>query len=96
MKLTKANLAEHIHDKAGITWGEARHIADLAVRWLAGGLEKADVIELRGLGTFKAVDVPERPSSLPTTKTVSAHRKIRFNPGRVLRKALRQSEKVKD
>jgi nucleoid DNA-binding protein len=89
MKLIKADLAEHIHDKAGITWDEARHIADLAVRWLAEGLEKADVIELRGLGTFKIVDVPERPSSLPTTKTISAHRKIKFNPGRTLQKALR-------
>ena len=65
---------------------EAEQSALLAVEWLLNAIASGDRVELRGFGTFRTVEVPERKSNLPDGGIIPASTAVRFRPAEALKR----------
>lgn len=88
MALTKAELAEALHDHVGLNKREAKEIVDLFFDTLSETLANGESVRLSGFGNFELRDKSQRPGRNPKTGEeipISARRVVTFRPGQKLR-----------
>ena len=88
MALTKAELAEALHDHVGLNKREAKEIVDYFFDTLGETLAGGETVRLSGFGNFELRDKPQRPGRNPKTGEeipISARRVVTFRPGQKLR-----------
>lgn len=91
MKYTKADIIKVI-TTAGIEHDKAQTVTRLIVQSITAALASGNVIELRGLGTFKQREHKPRIRHNPKTGqrvNVPARRSVIFRPGSELKKILK-------
>lgn len=86
MTKTRADMAAYIQKRKDCTMLEAEQSALLAVEWLLNAVASGDRVELRGFGTFRTVEVPERKSNLPDGGIIPASTAVRFRPAEALKR----------
>lgn len=60
MNLTKKDIAETIADECNLKKYEAKRAVDAIISIMKEAITNGEDIELRGLGTFKVKDTPQR------------------------------------
>ena len=88
MALTKAELADALHDHVGLNKREAKEIVDLFFDTLSETLANGESVRLSGFGNFELRDKSQRPGRNPKTGEeipISARRVVTFRPGQKLR-----------
>lgn len=86
MTKTRADMAAYIQKRKDCTMQEAEQSALLAVEWLLNAVASGDRVELRGFGTFRTVEMPERKSNLPGGGIIPASTAVRFRPAEALKR----------
>lgn len=79
-------MAAYIQKRKDCTMQEAEQSALLAVEWLLNAVASGDRVELRGFGTFRTVEMPERKSNLPDGGIIPASTAVRFRPAEALKR----------
>ena len=90
-KLTKANLIEVVSKVTALHWQEAANIVECILDSMVKAIERGDKIEIRGFGTFRTRQRPERIGRNPKTGArveVPAKRIPFFKPSQELRDAV--------
>lgn len=85
--MTKADLAEALHEHVGLNKREAKELVDQFFETLAGTLEGGESIRLSGFGNFELREKPQRPGRNPKTGEeipITARRVVTFRPGQKL------------
>lgn len=88
MALTKAELAEALHEQVGLNKREAKELVDLFFDTLSDALASGESVRLSGFGNFELRDKPQRPGRNPKTGEeipITARRVVTFRPGQKLR-----------
>ncbi len=88
MSLTKADLADTLHEQVGLNKREAKEFVDAWFEVIREALESGDNVKLSGFGNFQLRDKNERPGRNPKTGEeipISARRVVTFKPGQKLR-----------
>ena len=92
--MNRAELVENIHVGLGKgTKAAAGEYLDAVIRTITGTLASGEQVSLPGLGTFKAVDRPERKGRNPQTGEeirIPATKVVKFTPSKALREAMKQ------
>lgn len=91
-KVTCHELAKAVAERCGLPATVARRNLDALVTVARDMLRDGRVVELRGLGAWRPVDVPSGPGRNPLTGEavhVPARRRVRFRAATRLRAALR-------
>ena len=90
--MTKQQMFEIVARKAHLTKKAARDSVEMFLDEIKKSLAKGDKVVLSGFGTFKVVQVKDKPVIVPGTKerkVVKGHRAARFTPGKTLKKAVK-------
>lgn len=85
MTQTRADMAAYIKEHKNCTLKDAEQSAFLAVEWLLNAVASGERVELRGFGTFRTVEVPERKSNLPDGGIIPASISVKFRPAEALK-----------
>lgn len=86
--LTKADLADMLHEVHGIHKRDAKVLVDLFFEEIQLALEESDPVKLSGFGNFELRDKPQRPGRNPKTGeevAISARRVVTFRAGQKLK-----------
>ena len=86
--LTKADLAEYLHDSIGLNKREAKDLIEDFFEEICQSLIKGESVKLSGFGNFDLRDKPARPGRNPKTGkpvTITARRVVTFKPSQQLR-----------
>ena len=86
--LTKAEMAERLHEELGINKREAKDLVDLFFEEIRLSLEANEEVKLSGFGNFELRDKRQRPGRNPKTGEdipISARRVVTFRPGQKLK-----------
>lgn len=86
MTQTRADMAAYIKEHKDCTLKDAEQSAFLAVEWLLNAVASGERVELRGFGTFRTVEVPERKSNLPDGSIIPACISVKFRPAEALKR----------
>lgn len=89
---TKNQLIEVLARKAHLTKKAARDSVESFLDEIKKVLSKGEKVVLSGFGTFKVVNVKDKPVVVPGTKerkVVKAHRAARFTAGKTLKKIVK-------
>jgi len=82
--LSKANLAETLHDDVDLSKQDAKEFVELFFEEIRQVLESGQHVKLSGFGNFVLRDKAARPGRNPKTKVeipVEARRVVTFRPG---------------
>ncbi len=88
MALTKAEMAERLHDEVGLNKREAKDLVESFFEEIRLALESNTPVKLSGFGNFDLRDKNERPGRNPKTGEdipISARRVVTFKPGQKLK-----------
>ncbi len=88
MALTKADMAESLFNKLGLTKRESRKLVDSYFEELIASLAVGENVRLSGFGNFDLRDKAERPGRNPKTGEIipiTARRVVTFNAGQKLK-----------
>ena len=91
MSLTKAKLADYLHQKIGLPKKDCLQIVETFFEEIMLALEKGEEVKLPGLGNFSVSHKKSRPGRNPRTGeayTISERNVVTFKAGRKLRKSL--------
>lgn len=97
MTLTKAEIAENLQQKFGLTNSVSKEIVDQVFEAMRLNLEAGRSIKLSGLGNFELRDKKARPGRNPKTgepKIIAARRVVTFKAGQKLKAKIEKIEKV--
>ena len=86
--LTKADLAERLHEELGLNKREVKDIVELFFDEIRSSLESGNQVKISGFGNFDLRDKNERPGRNPKTGEeipISARRVVTFRPGQKLK-----------
>ena len=86
--LTKADLAERLHEELGLNKREVKDIVELFFDEIRSALESGNQVKISGFGNFDLRDKNERPGRNPKTGEeipISARRVVTFRPGQKLK-----------
>lgn len=86
--LTKADLADRLHEEVGLNKREAKELVELFFEEIRDALENDQPVKLSGFGNFDLRDKSERPGRNPKTGEeipISARRVVTFRPGQKLK-----------
>ena len=86
--LTKADLADRLHEELGLNKREVKDIVELFFDEIRSSLESANQVKISGFGNFDLRDKSERPGRNPKTGEeipISARRVVTFRPGQKLK-----------
>ena len=86
--LTKADLAERLHEELGLNKREVKDIVELFFDEIRLALESGNQVKISGFGNFDLRDKSERPGRNPKTGEeipISARRVVTFRPGQKLK-----------
>ena len=90
--VTRTDLARMLAEDLGIKKDLARQAVDAMVEGLVEAIVQGNRIEIRGFGIWTVKETHSRPNARnPRTGErvfVPARRKVRFNPGKVLKEVL--------
>ncbi len=87
-KVSIQDIAKAIVNKHGLSQSEAENFVTVLFDVLNEGLHKEKIVKIKGLGTFKVIDVRERESVNVNTGErvlIDSHGKITFTPDPVMR-----------
>lgn len=93
LAITKADLAEHLHDRLGLSKKEARDLVEAGLEEVLDTLASGEEVKLSGFGKFELRDKPARPGRNPKTGeevTISERRVVNFRPSQVLKERVNQ------
>ncbi|WP_286232550.1 integration host factor subunit alpha [Thalassotalea sediminis] len=88
MALTKAEVAEHLFEKVGLSKRDAKDIVEMFFEEIRETLEAGEQVKLSGFGNFDLREKSERPGRNPKTGEdipISARRVVTFRPGQKLK-----------
>jgi len=86
--LTKADLAERLHEELGLNKREVKDIVELFFDEIRVALESGNQVKISGFGNFDLRDKNQRPGRNPKTGEeipISARRVVTFRPGQKLK-----------
>ncbi len=86
--LTKADLAERLHEELGLNKREVKDIVELFFDEIRIALESGNQVKISGFGNFDLRDKNQRPGRNPKTGEeipISARRVVTFRPGQKLK-----------
>lgn len=86
--LTKAHMAESLHEELGLNKREAKEIVEAFFEEIRQSLEQNESVKLSGFGNFDLRDKAQRPGRNPKTGEeipISARRVVTFRPGQKLK-----------
>jgi len=86
--LTKADLAERLHQEIGLNKREAKQLVEDFFEQIRAALASGQHVKLSGFGNFCLRDKSERPGRNPKTGEeipITARRVVTFRPGQKLR-----------
>lgn len=93
--LSKANLAEALHEDINLSKQDAREFVELFFEEIRLALESGNHVKLSGFGNFVLRDKAARPGRNPKTKIevpVAARRVVTFRPGLKLKGKVQEQE----
>lgn len=93
--LTKAELAEMLFDRVGLSKREAKDIVDTFFEEIRESLAKGEPVKLSGFGNFQVRDKPARPGRNPKTGEVipiAARRVVTFHASQKLKAIVEQGD----
>lgn len=82
-KLTIQNIAEHLVEHSGVSKIDFNQFVDVLFEVVQSGLERDQLVKIKGLGTFKIIGVDARESINVNTGervVIESHSKITFTP----------------
>ncbi|NHI00872.1 MULTISPECIES: integration host factor subunit alpha [Oceanimonas] len=88
MALTKADIAEHLFTKLGISKRDAKDMVEAFFEEIRSALEQGEQVKISGFGNFELRNKGERPGRNPKTGEdipISARRVVTFRPGQKLK-----------
>jgi len=88
MALTKAEVAEHLYEKVGLSKRDAKDMVEVFFEEIRGTLESGEQVKLSGFGNFDLREKSERPGRNPKTGEdipISARKVVTFRPGQKLK-----------
>lgn len=88
MSLTKAELAEQLHEELGLNKREAKELVEMFFEEIRESLERNESVKLSGFGNFDLRDKSQRPGRNPKTGEeipITARRVVTFRPGQKLK-----------
>lgn len=88
MALTKADLAEKLHEELGLNKREAKELVEMFFEEICATLEAGVQVKLSGFGNFHLRNKNERPGRNPKTGEdipISARRVVTFRSGQKLK-----------
>ena len=88
MTLTKAELADLLFDKVGLSKRESKDMVESFFEEIRVALEEGDSVKLSGFGNFQLRDKPQRPGRNPKTGEeipISARRVVTFHASQKLK-----------
>jgi integration host factor subunit alpha len=88
MALTKAEVAEHLYEKVGLSKRDAKDMVEVFFEEIRETLEKGEQVKLSGFGNFDLREKSERPGRNPKTGEdipISARKVVTFRPGQKLK-----------
>lgn len=88
MALTKAEVAEHLFEKVGLSKRDAKDMVELFFEEIREMLESGEQVKLSGFGNFDLREKSERPGRNPKTGEdipISARKVVTFRPGQKLK-----------
>ncbi len=88
MALTKAEVAEHLFEKVGLTKRDAKDMVEMFFEEIRETLESDEQVKLSGFGNFDLRQKSERPGRNPKTGEdipISARKVVTFRPGQKLK-----------
>lgn len=84
MALTKAEVAEHLFEKVGLSKRDAKEMVEIFFEDIRETLESGEQVKLSGFGNFDLRQKSERPGRNPKTGEdipISARKVVTFRPG---------------
>ena len=87
-KVSIQDIAKFISDKHGLSRQEAEAFVTAVFDVISEGLDAEKSVKVKGLGTFKVIDVRERESVNVNTGervVIGGHGKITFTPDTIMR-----------
>lgn len=88
MALTKAELAEALFEKLGMSKRDAKDTVEVFFEEIRKALESGEQVKLSGFGNFDLRDKNQRPGRNPKTGEdipITARRVVTFRPGQKLK-----------
>ena len=88
MALTKAEVAEHLFEKVGLSKRDAKEMVEVFFEEIRETLESGEQVKLSGFGNFDLRVKSERPGRNPKTGEdipISARKVVTFRPGQKLK-----------
>ena len=88
MALTKAEVAEHLYEKVGLSKRDAKDMVEMFFEQVRETLESGEQVKLSGFGNFDLRLKSERPGRNPKTGEdipISARKVVTFRPGQKLK-----------
>ena len=88
MALTKAEVAEHLFEKVGLSKRDAKDMVEMFFEEIREKLESGEQVKLSGFGNFDLRVKSERPGRNPKTGEdipISARKVVTFRPGQKLK-----------
>ncbi|NQZ81907.1 MAG: integration host factor subunit alpha [Colwellia sp.] len=88
MALTKAEVAEHLYEKVGLSKRDAKDMVEIFFEEIRETLEGGEQVKLSGFGNFDLRVKSERPGRNPKTGEdipISARKVVTFRPGQKLK-----------
>ncbi len=88
MALTKAEVAEHLFEKVGLSKRDAKDMVEVFFEEIRETLESGVQVKLSGFGNFDLREKSERPGRNPKTGEdipISARKVVTFRPGQKLK-----------
>jgi integration host factor subunit alpha len=88
MALTKAEVAEHLFEKVGLSKRDAKEMVEIFFEEIRETLESGEQVKLSGFGNFDLRLKSERPGRNPKTGEdipISARKVVTFRPGQKLK-----------
>ena len=88
MALTKAEVAEHLFEKVGLSKRDAKEMVEMFFEDIRETLESGEQVKLSGFGNFDLRVKSERPGRNPKTGEdipISARKVVTFRPGQKLK-----------
>ena len=89
MALTKAEIAEHLYEKVGLSKRDAKDMVEIFYEEIRETLENGEQVKLSGFGNFDLREKSERPGRNPKTgkeAIIRARRVVVFYPNDALKK----------
>jgi len=98
MTITKADLANTLHENLGINKREALELVMAFFEEISSELERGDTVKLSGFGVFCLRNKNSRPGRNPKTGEmipVSARRVVMFHPSHILKAMVQAQQPVR-